>query len=98
MSALKPEVFDAVWEAVKALFPASDRSHPLGCHRRRIPDEVCFRGLSSLAELGPFENQRFRSGGTAIGPVTYDLHVQRVATEVEVLSPAHAPKVVKTHL
>ena len=45
MRAFKPEVFDAVWEAVRALLPARDRSHPLGCHRPRIGDEVCFRGL-----------------------------------------------------
>ncbi|MYB03902.1 MAG: transposase, partial [Acidimicrobiaceae bacterium] len=45
MRALEPEVFDAVWEAVRWLLPPPDRSHPLGCHRPRILDEVCFRGL-----------------------------------------------------
>lgn len=45
MRALEPEVFDAVWAAVKGLLPPRDRSHPLGCHRPRISDEVCFRGF-----------------------------------------------------
>ena len=45
MRALEPEVFDAVWGAVRALLPAAGRFHPLGCHRPRICDEVCFRGL-----------------------------------------------------
>ena len=45
MRAFKPEVFDAVWGAVRALLPAAGRFHPLGCHRPRIGDEVCFRGF-----------------------------------------------------
>ena len=45
MRALDPEVFDAIWTAVEALLPATPDRHPLGCHRRRVPDRVCFRGL-----------------------------------------------------
>ena len=45
MRAFKPEVFDAVWGAVRALLPAAARFHPLGCHRPRICDEVCFRAF-----------------------------------------------------
>jgi transposase len=45
MRALDPEVGDAVWSAIEALLPAVDRSHPLGCHRPRVPDRVCFRGI-----------------------------------------------------
>ena len=45
MRAFKPEVFDAVWGAVRALLPVAGRFHPLGCHRPRIGDEVCFRGF-----------------------------------------------------
>jgi transposase len=45
MRAMDADVFDAVWAAVKALIPAPPRTHPLGCHRRRVPDEVCFRGI-----------------------------------------------------
>jgi transposase len=36
MRALEPDVFDAVWAAVEPLLPAPTKTHPLGCHRRRI--------------------------------------------------------------
>ncbi|MDE0353879.1 MAG: IS5 family transposase [bacterium] len=45
MRALDPEVIDAVWAACERLIPEAVSDHPLGCHRRRIPDEVCFRGV-----------------------------------------------------
>jgi transposase len=45
MRALEPEVVDAVWAVVESLVPARDRSHPLGCHRPRVPDQLCFRGI-----------------------------------------------------
>jgi len=45
MRALETEVVDAVWAAVEPLLPAPDRSHPLGCHRPRISDRICFEGM-----------------------------------------------------
>lgn len=42
MRALEAEVVDAVWAAVEPLLPPPDRSHPLGCHRPRVPDRLCF--------------------------------------------------------
>lgn len=46
MRAFDPEVVDAVWEAVEALLPARPvDEHPLGCHRTRVPDRVCFEGI-----------------------------------------------------
>jgi transposase len=45
MRALEPEVVDAVWSAVEALVPARDDVHPLGCHRPRVSDRLCFRGM-----------------------------------------------------
>jgi transposase len=45
MRALEAEVVDAVWAAVEPLLPAPDRSHPLGCHRPRVPDRLCFWGI-----------------------------------------------------
>jgi transposase len=45
MRALDPEVVTAVWEAVEGLIPERVDSHPLGCHRRRVPDRVCFEGI-----------------------------------------------------
>lgn len=43
--ALDPEVADVVWHTIEPLLPAPDTTHPLGCHRPRVPDELCFRGL-----------------------------------------------------
>lgn len=45
MRALEPEVVDAIWATIEPLLPAQEDSHPLGCHRRRVPDRLCFRGI-----------------------------------------------------
>ncbi len=45
MRALDPEVVDAVWQAVSPLVPAPGETHPLGCHRPRISDRVCFEAI-----------------------------------------------------
>ena len=45
MRALEPEVANAVWTAVEALIPKREDTHPLGCHRPRIPDRICFKGI-----------------------------------------------------
>ncbi len=45
MRALEAEVVDAIWAAVEPLLPPPDRSHPLGCHRPRVPDRLCFWGI-----------------------------------------------------
>ena len=45
MRALEPEVVDAIWATIEPLLPVPDDRHPLGCHRRRVPDRLCFRGI-----------------------------------------------------
>jgi transposase len=45
MRALEPEVVDAVWAAIEPLIPTRPRSHPLGCHRPRVADRLCFWGI-----------------------------------------------------
>lgn len=45
MRAFDPEVGDAVWQALEPLVPVPVDDHPLGCHRPRIPDRVCFQGI-----------------------------------------------------
>lgn len=45
MRALAREVVDAVWTAIEPLLPEVLDEHPLGCHRPRVPDRVCFRGI-----------------------------------------------------
>jgi len=46
MRGLDPEVADAVWAAIEGLLPlpAVDE-HPLGCHRPRASDRVCFDAI-----------------------------------------------------
>ncbi len=43
--AMDPEVGRVIWETIEPLLPPPDVSHPLGCHRPRVSDEVCFRGI-----------------------------------------------------
>lgn len=45
MRALERDVVDAVWAAIEPRLPTIPDTHPLGCHRRRVPDRVCFRGI-----------------------------------------------------
>lgn len=45
MRALEREVADVLWQAFEPLLPPPDRSHPLGCHRPRVADRLCFRGI-----------------------------------------------------
>lgn len=46
MLALHPRVIDAVWAAIEPLIPRHrPKPHPLGCHRRRISDRICFEGI-----------------------------------------------------
>ncbi len=50
MLAMEPRVTEAVWKALEGhLPPRPPDTHPLGCHRRRIPDRDCFTGI--LARL-----------------------------------------------
>jgi transposase len=45
MRALEPEVVDAILAAFEPLLPTPVDSHPLGCHRPRVDDRLCFRGV-----------------------------------------------------
>jgi transposase len=45
MRALDPDVVDVIWEAMEPLIPVPVDTHPLGCHRRRVPDRLCFWGI-----------------------------------------------------
>ena len=45
MLALDPSVMAPIWATIAPLLPAMVDNHPLGCHRRRIDNEVCFRGI-----------------------------------------------------
>jgi transposase len=43
--AMDSEVADAIWAAIEPILPIPVDEHPLGCHNRRVPDRVCFRGI-----------------------------------------------------
>ncbi len=45
MRALEPEVVDVLWKSIEPLLPDRRDDHPLGCHRRRVPDRLCFWGI-----------------------------------------------------
>lgn len=45
MRALELEVVDVVWETIKPMIPQTIETHPLGCHRPRISDRLCFWGI-----------------------------------------------------
>jgi len=46
MRGLDPEVADAVWAAVEPLLPpVAPDEHPLGCHRPRASDRICFNAI-----------------------------------------------------
>jgi len=46
MRALDPAVVDPVWAAVEPLLPRLPLDqHPLGCHRPRVPDRLCFEAM-----------------------------------------------------
>ena len=53
MRALDPRVIEAVWQAAHPrLPPAPADDHPLGCHRPRVADRICFTGLVYRLALG----------------------------------------------
>jgi transposase len=46
MRALQPEVIEAVWAAAEPVLPVRPvDTHPLGCHRRRVSDRLCFEAM-----------------------------------------------------
>jgi transposase len=52
MRALEPEVMAKLWAAVEPLIPDVVDRHPLGTHRRRISDRVCFEAIVTRLILG----------------------------------------------
>ena len=43
---------EPIWEQFCALLPERKTNHPLGCHRRRIPDKVVFGKLVQILVFG----------------------------------------------
>ena len=52
MPALPSSVLEPLWVQVAALLPTRQVSHPLGCHRPRIPDRIVFDNLIQVLVFG----------------------------------------------
>ena len=52
MPALEPYIIEPIWQQLVALLPERHTSHPLGCHRPRIPDRVVFEKLVQVLVFG----------------------------------------------
>jgi hypothetical protein len=50
--ALEPYIIEPIFEQFRALLPERRTSHPLGCHRSRIPDSVVFEKLVQVLVFG----------------------------------------------
>jgi transposase len=50
--AIQPYIIEPIWEQFYALLPEHKTDHPLGCHRRRIPDHVVFEKLVQILVFG----------------------------------------------
>src|ERR687894_101894 len=50
--ALPPYLIEPIWQQFEALLPEREVSHPLGCHRPRIPDRVVFEKLVQVLVFG----------------------------------------------
>ena len=52
MPALPSSVLEPLWVQVAALLPTCHVSHPLGCHRPRIPNRLAFDKLVQVLVFG----------------------------------------------
>ena len=52
MPALPPYLIEPIWTQFAALLPEREVSHPLGCHRPRIPDRLVFEKLVQVLVFG----------------------------------------------
>jgi hypothetical protein len=50
--ALPPYLIEPIWQQFSALLPERQTTHPLGCHRPRIPDHVVFEKLVQVLVFG----------------------------------------------
>ena len=52
MPALPSSILEPLWVQVAALLPTRPDTHPLGCHRPRIPDRLVFDKLIQVLVFG----------------------------------------------
>jgi transposase len=63
-------VFHTVWAAIEPLLPIHHETHPLGCHRRRIPDRDCFEVMLVHLVTGSSWEDCERLCGTKVSDTT----------------------------
>ncbi len=52
MPAVPSSILEPLWDRFAALLPARAETHPLGCHRPRVPDRVVFDKLVRVLVFG----------------------------------------------
>ena len=52
MPAIQPYIIEPIFEQFCALLPEHETYHPLGCHRRRIPNRIVFEKLVQILVFG----------------------------------------------
>lgn len=52
MPAVPSSIIEPIWIQFQALIPPVQDEHPLGCHRRRVPDRIVFDKLIQVLVLG----------------------------------------------
>lgn len=52
MPAVPSSIIEPIWDQFVALLPVRAVTHPLGCHRRRVPDRVVFDQLVQVLVFG----------------------------------------------
>jgi hypothetical protein len=60
--ALSPYIIEPIWEQLVVLLPERQTSHPLSCHRPRIPDRAAFDKLVQVLVFGCAYEKIARSG------------------------------------
>jgi transposase len=50
--AIPPYIIEPIWQQLSVLLPRKQATHPLGCHRARIPDRVVFEKLVQVLIFG----------------------------------------------
>ena len=83
MRALDPRVIAIVWTAFEPLIPRrAPDEHPLGCHRPRIDDYVCFRGLVIRLATGCSYLDAGRICGDVSGPTLRRRRDEWIAADI----------------
>jgi hypothetical protein len=50
--ALQPYLIEPIFEQFSSLIPERQTTHPLGCHRPRLPDRIVFEKLIQVLVFG----------------------------------------------